>query len=129
MIRQGTDGSACADRKKRDVPQRAAEEMLLQFGITPHLGGFDPLCSVVRMMAEQDRSVGAPPFYGAQPTVAGLWQETDTAHAIRDALGAGFLGPDEIQAQIFPFSDRPSSAEFVCTVAELLRDRIAQNRA
>ena len=126
MIQSAISRSACAVREKRDEPQRAAAEMLLQFGITPHLGGFDPLCSEIRMMAERNRSEGVPPFFGARPTIAALWQDADTEHAIRDALSAGFMGPDGIHMQTFPFADRPSSAEFVCTIAELLRDRISQ---
>ena len=126
MIKTTIDRSGCLDRKQWDAPQRAAGEVLLQFGITPHLVGFDPLCSAIRILAERDRTEGECSFFGTQPTVSALWQDVDTEHAIRDALGVGFLGSDEIHARVFPFSDRPSSGEFVCTVAELLRDRMAE---
>ena len=36
--------------------------------------------------------------------------------------------PDAIHAQLFPFTDKPSSREFICTLAIHLRDRIRAGR-
>ena len=115
------------ERPTAQTPQRIVGELLLRFGITPHLCGFDPLSSTIRMAAEEDRTCGMQPASVLQPTLGALCCESDPAHAMRDAIGVGFLGADEIHAKIFPFSDRPSSAEFICTLAELVRDRIAQS--
>ena len=107
------------DQRKKPA-QRAPGELLLQFGVTPHLCGFDPLCGAIRFSAERSR-VG-PPSGGMQPMIDALCREHDPAHALRDAIGVGFLAADGIHAEVFPFSDRPGSVEFICTLAELVRD-------
>ena len=57
-----------------------------------------------------------------------LCDHVSQEHSMRDAIGAGFLNTDDIHARLFPFSDRPSNAEFIYTLAELVRDRIASER-
>lgn len=117
-----------------DATQRCAEdatriigELLLRLGITPHLKGYEPLREGVRITAERERSVARPPLTDLRPMVGRICGEHSPEHAIHDAIGVGFLSAEEIHARIFPFSDRPSSAEFICTLAELVSDRIAQN--
>jgi hypothetical protein len=105
---------------------RIAGELLLAFGITPHLVGFEPLREGVRITAERERGSERPPIRDLEPAVERLCGEHSPEHAMRDAIGAGFLGPDEIHTRVFPFSDRPSCAEFICTLAELVLDRITQ---
>ena len=119
-------GTAGLLRRRGDA-SRTAGELLLEFGITPHLCGFEPLCEGVRIVAEREREDERPPLSELQPAVGRLLDEHSPEHAMRDAIGVGFLGPDEIHARLFPFSDRPGSAEFICTLAELVMDRIAQN--
>lgn len=115
------------DRGREQRAQRIVEELLLRCGITPHLCGFDPLSNLIRMAAERDRSRGTGPLSDLQPMLGLLFRACNPEHAMRDAIGVGFLGSDEIHTTLFPFSDRPCSAEFVCTLAELVRDRMAQN--
>ena len=118
-------GGAGRMRRRGDA-SRTAGELLLRFGITPHLCGYEPLCEGVRIVAERERKDERPPLSELQPAVGRLYGEQSPEHAMRDAIGAGFLGPDEIHARLFPFSDRPSSAEFICTLAELVMDRMTQ---
>ncbi|MBR4907159.1 MAG: hypothetical protein IKZ44_09970 [Clostridia bacterium] len=118
-------GAERMPHRERDA-SRTAGELLLRFGITPHLCGFEPLCEGVRIVAERERERERPPLVELQPAVARLLGEQSQEHAMRDAIGVGFLGPDEIHARLFPFSDRPGSAEFICTLAELVCDRITQ---
>ena len=113
-----------ANRDKREETLRFAGEVLLRFGITPHLHGYEPLCSAIRLITDRTDGTGVPPYYGAHPTVSALWRNIDTEHEMRDALGVGFLITDEIHTRVFPYTNRPSSGEFVCTIAELLRDRV-----
>ena len=117
-------GAGCM--RRRGDASRTAGELLLLFGITPHLCGFEPLCEGVRIVAERERTRERPPLSELQPAVGRLLGEQSPEHAIRDAIGVGFLDADEIHARLFPFSDRPSSAEFICTLAELVCDRITQ---
>ena len=119
-------GAERMPHRERDA-SRTAGELLLRFGITPHLCGFEPLCEGVRIVAEREREDERPPLSELQPAVGRLLGENNPEHAMRDAIGVGFLDPDEIHARLFPFSDRPASAEFICTLAELVMDRIAQN--
>ena len=118
-------GAERMPHRERDA-SRTAGELLLRFGITPHLCGYEPLCEGVRIVAEREREREHPPLAELQPAVGRLLGEQSPEHAMRDAIGVGFLGPDEIHARLFPFSDRPSSAEFICTLAELVMDRITQ---
>ena len=126
----GTIRSVYEDRNRKrggrsGAPaQRAAGELLLRFGVTPHLCGFDPLCGAIRFSAERDRT--EPPSVGMRQICGALCRERSPEHALRDAIGIGFLTADGIHAEIFPFSNRPGSAEFVCTLAELVRDCIAE---
>ena len=117
-----------ADRTpcRREDTTRIIGELLLRFGITPHLKGFEPLRDEVRITAEHERSGLRPPLADLSPTVGRICGKGCAEHAIHDAIGVGFLSADEIHTKLFPFSDRPSSAEFICTLAELVMDRIAQ---
>ena len=119
-------GAERMPHRERDA-SRTAGELLLRFGITPHLCGFEPLCEGVRIVAEREREDERPPLSELQPAVGRLLDEHSPEHAMRDAIGVGFLSADAIHTQLFPFSDRPSNAEFICTLAELVSDRIAQN--
>ena len=119
-------GTLGAMRRRGDA-SRTTGELLLRFGITPHLCGYEPLREGVRMIAEQEREHERPPLAELQPVLEHLLGERSPEHAMRDAIGVGFLDSDEIHGRLFPFSDRPSSAEFICTLAELVMDRIAQN--
>lgn len=118
-----------ADRtlRRREDASRVVEELLLQCGITPHLSGFEPLSGGIRITAERERSHGRPPLAELQPAVGSLCGERSPEHAMRDAIGAGHLLSEEISTHLVSFPDRPSSAEFICTLAELVTDRIAQN--
>lgn len=119
--------SASTDRgyaKREDSAQRVAGELLLRCGITPHLCGFDPLCGAIRMTSERDRTRALPAMNAMRTAVGALCKERNPEHAARDAILAGFLTTDETHTQIFPFSDRPSIADFICTLAELARDRV-----
>ena len=118
---------ACGTLRRREDASRVVGELLLQCGITPHLCGFEPLSDGIRMTAERRRAQGRPPLDELQPAVGSLCGKHSPEHAIRDAIGAGFLFADTLHARVFPFSDRPSSAEFICTLAELVMDRITQN--
>lgn len=111
---------------RRGDTSRFTAELLLQMGITPHLCGFVPLSEVVRITAERERGSERPPIVELEPTVARLCGERGTEHAMRDAIGVGFLDTDEIHSQLFPYADRPSCAEFICTLAELVLDRMTQ---
>ncbi len=113
-------------RRKGDA-SRCAAELLLQFGITPHLSGFEPLTEGVRMTAERERRSMRPPIRDLEPAMRDLCGECRPEHAMRDAIGAGFAGTNEVFARVFPFSDRPGSAEFICTLAELVSDRITES--
>lgn len=113
-------------RRERDA-SRTAGELLLRFGITPHLCGYEPLCEGVRIVAERERERERPPLSELQPAVGRLLGNFGPEHAMRDAIGVGFLSTDGIHARLFPLSVRPGSAEFICTLAELVSDRIAQN--
>ena len=124
VVRSDTGRYVKRDARREENAQRVVGELLLRFGITPHLSGFDPLCGAIRIASERDRTNVMPPFYRIQPMVGELCRESNPDHALRDAIGVGFLRTDPMQAQLFPFSDRPSIAEFVCTLAELARDRI-----
>lgn len=112
---------------REEDPERIIGELLLRFGITPHLKGYEPLREGVRITAERRRSSGRSPLADLGPTVGKICGERSTETAIHDAIGVGFLSADAIHTQLFPFSDRPSNAEFICTLAELVSDRIAQN--
>ena len=111
------------ERRTADA-HRMIGELMLRMGIEPHLVGFEPLCDGVRIAAEQERTSGAASPKGVYPAIGDLCETDAGEHAIRDAIGVGFLNPGGIHAEIFPFSDRPSNFEFICTVAELVRDRI-----
>ncbi len=115
------------DRRAADA-HRMVGELLLRLGIGPHLVGFEPLCEGVRFAAEQDRVFGAASPAEVLPAIEDLCDVVSGEHAMRDAIGVGFLNPDGIHTEIFPFSDRPSNFEFICTVAELVRDRIASDK-
>ena len=119
-----TDRNVKRTARSKENTHRIAGELLLELGVAPHLCGFDPLCNAIRFTAERERSRPAPSLTGMQQAFGALCRERNPEHAVRDAIGAGFLGTDEIHTKLFPFSDRPSSAEFVCTLAELVRDRI-----
>lgn len=118
-------GARRMPRRERDA-SRTTGELLLRFGITPHLCGYEPLREGVRMIAEQERERERPPLAELQPVLEHLLGERSPEHAMRDAIGVGFLDSDEIHGRLFPFSERPSSAEFICTLAELVCERIAQ---
>ena len=111
-----------SERRTEDA-HRLIGELLLRMGIGPHLVGFDPLCEGIRILAEQDREAGFSPA-DVFPLIEELCGVTNGEHAVRDAICAGFLHPEEIHSQIFPFSNRPSNCEFICTLAELVRNRI-----
>lgn len=113
-------------RRERDA-SRTAGELLLRLGVTPHLCGYEPLCEGVRIVAERERERERPPLSELQPAVGRLLGNFGPEHAMRDAIGVGFLSTDGIHARLFPLSVRPGSAEFICTLAELVSDRIAQN--
>lgn len=100
---------------------RVVGELLLRFGITPHLSGYDPLSSGIRLTAERERKAGLLCPGEDEPRYL-------REHAMRDAIRAGFLYTDAIHTQIFPFSERPSNSEFVCTLAALAHDRIMAAR-
>jgi hypothetical protein len=93
---------------------RLTAELLLQFGIMPHLCGYELLCDGIRIRAERRYAVGRTPENGMPP------RET----ALRGAIDAGFLHTDAIHAQFFPCADRPGNSEFICTLAMLVRDRL-----
>ncbi len=112
-------------RRETDTT-RIIGELLLRFGITPHLKGFEPLREEVRITVECERGSERPSLVELQPTVGKLCGERNPAFAARDAISVGFLSADRVCAQFFPFSDRPSSAEFICTLAEMVTDRITQ---
>ncbi len=115
------------ERRTADA-HRMIGELMLRMGIEPHLVGFEPLCDGVRIAAEQERTSGAASPNGIYPAIGDLCETDAGEHAIRDAIGVGFLNPGGIHAEIFPFSDRPSNFEFICTVAELVRDRIKSGK-
>lgn len=119
-------GAGKTMRRTEDA-SRVAGELLLRCGITPHLCGFEPLKEGVRITAERSRASIRPPLAELQPAVGGLCGERSPDHAMRDAISVGFLSTDEIHTRFFPYADRPSSTEFICTLAELVADRIAQN--
>lgn len=111
---------------RREDARRAAEELLLACGITPHLCGFAPLSEGVRITAERKRKRTGLMITELEQTMARLCGERGAEHAMRDAIGAGFLGTDGIRSQLFPYADRPSCAEFICTLAELVIDSISE---
>lgn len=106
--------------------QRVTGELLLEFGIGPHLAGFDPLIHGIRILAERDRAGGTSLPVILQPTIGSVCGSIAWEHAVRDAISVGFLNPDAIHTWAFPFSKRPTGAEFICTLAELVHDRIAE---
>lgn len=111
-----------SERRVSDA-HRAVGELLLTLGVTPHLSGYDPLSDGIRMTAERKRACAAHrnELFEAVETLCGT---TNGEHAIRDAIDVGFASPGDLHAQIFPYTDRPTNAEFVCTLAELVRDRL-----
>lgn len=121
-----TEIGRCGRNKERRAlnEYRLIGELLLRFGIGPHLVGFDPLRESIRLTAEQDRGFGAAPHAEIIAVAEALCNVTNGEHAIRDAIRAGFSHPDEIHSQIFPFSEHPTNREFICTLAELVRDWI-----
>ncbi len=94
---------------------RVAGELLLQFGVLPHLYGYELLCDGIRTRAERTRPVVRTPKDGK------LVREG----ALREAIEVGFLHTDAIHAECFPCADRPSNSEFICTLAMLARDRLS----
>ena len=113
--------------RRREDASRVVGEMLLQCGITPHLSGYEPLSDGIRITAERVRTHERPPLAELHPAVGSLCGEHSPEQAMRGAIGVGYLLSEETRAQIVSFPDRPSSAEFICTLAELVLDRIAQN--
>ena len=113
-------------RREEDA-SRVVGELLLQCGITPHLLGFELLREQVRITAKRERLKNRPTLRDLRSATGSLCGACSAEHAVRDAIGAGFLSADGIHTRLFPFSDRPGSAEFVCTLAELALDRIAQD--
>ena len=111
---------------RREDSRRITGEMLLAMGITPHLCGFEPLSEGIRITAERERGSERSPITDLVPAVRSLCGQCSPDHAMRDAIGVAFLAADEIHTRFFPFSDRPGSAEFICTLAELVLDRITQ---
>ena len=111
---------------RREDAARITDELLLALGIAPHLGGFEPLSEEVRITAERRRGNARPPITDPEPIAVRLCGEHGAEHAMRDAIGVGFLHTDEIHTRIFPYTDRPGCAEFICTLAELVLDRITQ---
>lgn len=94
---------------------RTSAELLLQFGIMPHLYGYELLCDGIRTRAERSRPVARAPE-GVR-----LVQGT----ALHSAIDSGFLHADTIHAEYFPCEGRPSNSEFICTLAMLVRDRLS----
>ena len=64
-------GAERMPHRERDA-SRTAGELLLRFGITPHLCGFEPLCEGVRIVAEREREDERPPLSELQPAVGRL---------------------------------------------------------
>ena len=122
---QGYTGTARGSVRRVSDAHRVIGELLLSLGVTPHLCGYDPLCDGIRITAERECACIAHPneLFAA---VEALCSVSNGEHAIRDAIGVGFTAPDDLHARIFPFTDRPTNSEFVCTLAELVRDRITQ---
>lgn len=104
---------------------RMIGELLLSLGVTPHLCGYDPLCDGIRMTAERDRKNAMHPNEMCM-AVELLCGAPNGEHAIRDAIAVGFTERNDLHAAIFPFSARPTNSEFVCTLAELVRNRMTQ---
>ncbi len=130
-----TSGKIVRNTQSRQGKRRSAVnthryigELMLRLGIEPHLVGYDPLCGGIRIAAERDRASCVPVSERTLTTVETLCDHVSQEHSMRDAIGAGFLNTDDIHARLFPFSDRPSNAEFIYTLAELVRDRIASER-
>ncbi len=96
---------------------RITAELLLQFGIMPHLCGYDLLCDGILSRAEREYTTGQMPEGGTSI------RQT----ALRSAIDAGFLHPGAIHTRFFPCADRPSNREFICTLAELVRERLASS--
>lgn len=95
--------------------RRITAELLLQFGIMPHLCGYDLLCDGILSRAEHRYAIERTPDD----------EKPGRQTALRSAIDAGFLHPGAIHARFFPCGDRPSNSEFICTLAELVRDRLA----
>lgn len=115
-IRQWNETRRGSVRRAEDA-HRIVGELLLRFGVTPHLCGFDALSSGIRLTAERERSAG---MRGVDGNGGKYLRE----HVMRIAIGSGFQCADTIHAQTFPFSDRPSNSEFICTLATLAHDRM-----
>lgn len=115
--------TAAGHARRVSDAHRVVGELLLELGVAPHLVGYDPLCDGIRIASEQDRTWAVQPA-ALNAAVETLCDASNGEHAIRDAIGVGFLRPDDLHARIFPFSKRPSNSEFVCTLAELVRDRM-----
>lgn len=112
---------------RSDAPHRQIGEALLRIGIEPHLCGFDTLSDGIRITAERELRF-APFRTHMEPTLGSLNGTAGWEHMMRDAIRAGFLNADEVQAKLFPYTDRPGNAEFVCTLAAALCDRIASKK-
>ena len=97
--------------------QRTTGEMLLRFGITPHFCGFGSLYCGICVRAEREQTGEIPP--------GGYLRES----AMREAIGGGFLNAGAIGTEPFSRARRPTNSEFICTLAELIRDRVRANRA
>ena len=124
VARFESDRYAKNGARREKSAQRVVGELLLRFGIAPHLSGFDPLCGAIRITTERGRFSALPKMSGVHQMIRSLCGENNPEHALHDAITVGFLEAGEAHTQIFPFSNHPSIAEFVCTLAELARDRI-----
>lgn len=117
--------NVCRALRRKEDAARLIGELLLRCGITPHLCGFESLSEGVRITAERGRGSERPPLSDLQTAVNSICGAFSPEHAMRNAIGAGFFSRDAICARSFPFPDRPSSAEFICTLAEMVGDWIA----
>lgn len=113
MGKQQPRSRRIGDARRVGDTHRFIGELLLAFGVTPHLDGFDPISQGIRIRAERRET-------DAIPSGKALSHET----AVRTAIGVGFLSAAQVHAQIFSCTDRPSSSEFICTLAALVRDRL-----
>lgn len=103
---------------------RMIGETMLALGILPHLNGYRPLCEAIRVVMQADRTARIR-YSDVVKWTEELFGLKDADHAMRDAIRTGFLNEVEEQRAMFPFTKRPSNAEFIWTVAEALRDRDA----
>ena len=106
-----------------NATMRIIGDLMLDLGIMPHLNGYLPLFEGVRILAGADRTQYIS-YSEVIPQVNALTGLSDSRSAMRTAIAQGAARAQDRYRAVFHHTSKPTNMEFLCTVAEIVRDRV-----